>query len=77
MVEIIFSQPGGIGRNSKFLQPFETFWRHGYDCWTADAARRPVSEQIVREMAESGKDSLRCTNFLFADKGRAPVFANG
>lgn len=73
MVEIIFSQQGGIGRNPRFLESFETFWRHGYHCWTADRHRRPVSEQMVREMAKTKVDTLGCTNFLFGDENSAAI----
>jgi len=68
MVEIIFSQRGGIGKNPNFRRSFETFWQNGYQCCTANDDRRPVSAEIIRDMEESGIDMLNCTNFLFADK---------
>ena len=67
LVEIIFSQYGGIGRNPHFLEPFETFWRHGYACWAANDSRLPISKAMITQMAQSGVDTLHCTNFLFAD----------
>jgi FkbM family methyltransferase len=74
IVEIIFSQRGGIGKNPNFNRPFETFWKNGYDCWTANDDRRAVSAEMIRDMDESGIDNLHCTNFLFADKQSADLF---
>lgn len=70
-VEIIFSQRGGIGRNPYFLEAFEAFWEHGYACWAANDSRQRISKTMITDMAQSGMDTLHCTNFLFADPARA------
>jgi FkbM family methyltransferase len=74
VVEIIFSQRGGIGRNPNFRRSFEAFWRNGYECWTANDDRLPVSAKTIRDMEESGVNTLNCTNFLFAEKGSLGLF---
>jgi FkbM family methyltransferase len=74
IVEIIYSQPGGIGKNPNFKRPFETFWRNGYECWTANDECRPVSREMIEEMDGSGIDALHCTTFLFADAQSADLF---
>jgi FkbM family methyltransferase len=74
MVEIIFSQRGGIGKNPNFRHSFEAFWRNGYECWTANDDRRPVSAEMIRDIEENGVDTLNCTNFLFAEKASGDLF---
>jgi FkbM family methyltransferase len=77
LVEIIFSQHGGIGRNPHFLNAFEPFWRLGYACWAANDSRQRISKSMIIEMVRSGVDTLHCTNFLFADPKRAAEIEAG
>ncbi len=68
LVEIAVNehQPAGTAINPNLLATFDTFWQHGYRCWTADSQRREVKREEVQEVARSGQDTLHTHNFLFS-----------
>lgn len=67
MVEIAVAehQPQGVHQNPHLLSTFELFDRAGYQAFTADDRRRPIELQEVRQVADSGKDTLQTHNFIF------------
>jgi hypothetical protein len=69
MIEISVSehQPAGVPINPNLVATFELFNNHGYRAYTADAARRPVVMEEVREIAATRHDTLGVHNFIFGD----------
>ena len=51
--------------NPNFFKTFEMFWRNGYDAYTADTNKRPVSESDVRRWMEMGSCDYGSYNWLF------------
>ena len=51
--------------NPRFRALFELFWKHGYQCFTADSARRPVSEDDVGRWLATGVRDFGFLNYLF------------
>jgi FkbM family methyltransferase len=54
--------------NPHFMDIFELFWRHGYDCFTADSERRPVVKDDVLRWLEIGERDFGYVNYLFTKK---------
>jgi hypothetical protein len=54
--------------NPNFLETFATFWRRGYNSFTADMAGRPVTRQDVLRWIELGaiEREFGFGNWLFA-----------
>lgn len=59
-------QPKGISVNPNLVATFQQFFDRGYSACTADAERRPVTIEEVRQVATTGRDSFGCHNFLFS-----------
>jgi FkbM family methyltransferase len=72
MVEISVSEhlPGGLPINPELVDTFQEFWSRGYEAWTTTRPYRLVTREEVREIAVSGKDTLKTHNFLFVESGR-------
>lgn len=58
-------QPAGIAVNPNLLATFERFWDLGYQAFTANRLRRPVSRDELLEIVDGGDDTLCTHNFLF------------
>jgi hypothetical protein len=71
MVEVLVNehQPEGTGINPYLLPTFKTFWEHGYVAWTAENNIRQIEEEEVKEICESGINTLTSQSFLFLEKG--------
>jgi hypothetical protein len=67
MLEISVSehQPAGVPINPNFVATFEVFENHGYQAQTANAARRIIELQEVRQIATTQRDTLGVHNFVF------------
>lgn len=66
MVEIMLNNPlipGGV--NGKFLETFETFWKHGYACKELNASPSPVSQEDVLRWTSSGSVDSGTMDFMF------------
>jgi FkbM family methyltransferase len=77
MVEIIISQEKGTGRNSNLLATFELLWDAGYESFTANDKRRPISRDEIEAIQTGGNDTLGTYNFLFVEAGRRCKFIGG
>jgi FkbM family methyltransferase len=67
MVEILLSGeviPGGVSH--KFIQAFEVFWSHGYQCRKLDSARTPVGRADVSSWVANGFVDSKTHDFLFS-----------
>lgn len=51
--------------NPRFRDLFGLFWEKGYRCYTADAARRSVSEADVNRWLASGERDFGSLNYVF------------
>jgi FkbM family methyltransferase len=76
LMEISISehQPKGVTINPNLLSTFQIFWDSGYEAWTADKQCRLVGAEEVKNIAQSGKDTILTHNFLFIEKGRKNKF---
>lgn len=72
MVEISITDhwPDGIRINPHLLETFQKFWGMGYEAWTANQKFRLITEEEVRQIKETGCDTILTYNFLFIEKGR-------
>lgn len=70
MLEICINkhQPSGTDINPHLLPTFEIFWECGYRSYIATESFTEVVPQQVRKICNTGVDSLKVHNFLFADK---------
>lgn len=69
MMEITTTQhqPVGTVLNPNLQSTFETFWENGYTAWTADSARRPVTEADIQAVCSGRRADLGADNFLFME----------
>lgn len=76
IIEIAVSdhQPAQIIINPNLEQTFKIFWDQGYEAWTANSECRFVSPVEIKNILESGIDSLKTHNFLFVEKGMKDKF---
>ena len=51
--------------NPHFMDIFELFWLHGYDCFTADLEQRQVVKEDVLRWLEIGERDFGYLNYLF------------
>ena len=51
--------------NERFVETFEVFWRHGYQCRMADTSGRQVSPDDVRVCCKSNPASGLGLNYVF------------
>lgn len=70
IVEITVSehQPAGTAVNPNLMATFSLFWELEYEAWAIDHELRPVRPDDIRAVLETGVDTLRARNFLFAAK---------
>lgn len=62
--------PRGVTINPNLISTFDRFFDEGYSAWTVGSEIRMVSRDEVLEVAETGRDSLKTHNFLFARDAR-------
>lgn len=76
IIEIAVSdhQPAQIMINPNLERTFKIFWDQGYEAWTANSECRFVSPVEIKNILESGIDSLKTHNFLFVEKGMKDRF---
>jgi FkbM family methyltransferase len=76
MMEVSISehQPKGVSINPNLLSTFQIFWDAGYEAWTADKTSRLVGADEVKNIIQSGKDTILTHNFLFIENGRKKDF---
>ncbi|MGZ3238504.1 MAG: FkbM family methyltransferase [Burkholderiaceae bacterium] len=76
MMEVSISehQPKGVSINPNLLATFQIFWDAGYEAWTADKTCRLVGADEVKNIIQSGKDTILTHNFLFIENGRKKDF---
>jgi FkbM family methyltransferase len=70
MVEVSVSdhQPAGTVVNPHLMATFSLFWDREYEAWAIDRELRRVRRDDVRAVLDTGVDTLRARNFLFAAK---------
>jgi len=67
LVEILLAVdtiPGG--RNPRFAEAFEVFWRHGYECNKLNATRDRVTAEDVHRWVVDGRVDDETRDFLFS-----------
>jgi FkbM family methyltransferase len=65
MVEICLNEHFPSGFNERFIETFEIFWRHGYECRVAAAHTRTVTLSDVNRWAAQGCVDFGTHNYLF------------
>ena len=58
-------QPSGIKMNPNLLETFELMFNHQYNAYTADKKLRKVNLQEIKDICESGVNTLLTHNFIF------------
>jgi FkbM family methyltransferase len=78
MVEICITehQPEGIKINPNLFSTFKIFWDAGFEAWTADKQFRIIARDEIRNIINSGVDSINMHNFLFIEKGKKSLIIN-
>lgn len=76
MMEVTITEhlPKGVSINPNLLSTFQVFWDGGYEAWTADDQCRLIEPDEVKNVIQSGKDTILTHNFLFIEKGRKNEF---
>jgi len=65
IVEHGFKENFSEGVNPRFRDLFELFWQNGYHCFTADFAKKQVTESDVDRWLTSGQRDFGFLNYLF------------
>ena len=75
MVEICITGHRADGEtiNPRMEDTFKLFRDAGYEAWTAEAAPRKVPPEEISAIAQSGRNTLPCHNFIFVEPGIAPA----
>ncbi len=58
-------QPSGIKMNPNLLETFELMFNHQYNAYTANKKLRKVNLQEIKDICESGVNTLLTHNFIF------------
>lgn len=77
VVEISINEhlPDGQKINPHLFETFNIFWNLGYEAFTigkgyrSSSEIRIITEYEIRQIVESGKDTIQVHNFLFLEKG--------
>lgn len=75
-ISITEHQPDGIAINPNLLSTFKIFWDNNYEAWTADKHCRIVNSDEIKQIVNTGKDTLLTHNFLFIEKNKKNDFLN-
>ncbi len=60
--------------NSNLVETFNIFYENGYDVWTADDECRSVVKDEISLIAETGINTIKTHNFIFAENTKSDLF---
>jgi len=68
IVEIGLTEHFPSGFNQNYTSTFDIFWKHGYESWTANKLRQPITPAGIEECVRLRRVQFGTHNYLFMKK---------